>query len=111
VREASAMAPPVPALPGAVWDGRYSLGTGAVVPPGATLGALGDDATRLRRLSPLPFAVLQTLPTIRAGGALLAVPHLHYPEPAACAQMPVVFSPPRPAAAAPFLGADAFGDA
>ena len=80
VREPAAMAPPVPARPGAVWDGRFRLGEAALVPPGATLGALGGDAARLRRFSPLPSAVLRTLPAVRQGATLLAVPHLHYPD-------------------------------
>ena len=80
VREPAAMAPPVPAQPGAVWDGRFRLGAAALVPPGATLGALGADAARLRRFSPLPSAVLRTLPAVRQGATLLAVPHLLYPD-------------------------------
>ncbi|MEJ0017677.1 MAG: hypothetical protein WDN25_14140 [Acetobacteraceae bacterium] len=44
VREAAAMAPPVAADAGIVWDGRFRLGADADVPAGATLGALGDDA-------------------------------------------------------------------
>ena len=36
-------------VPGAVWDGRFRLGARRrALPPGATLGALGDDAARLR---------------------------------------------------------------
>jgi tRNA(Ile)-lysidine synthase len=107
VREPAAMAPPVPAQPGIVWDGRYRLGAAALVPPDATLGALGDDAARLRHLSPLPSVVLRTLPAIRLGAALLAVPHLLYPDRKGCECFPVLYSPPRPAAAAPFW----FGDA
>ena len=60
VREPAAMAPPVPARAGALWDGRFRLGDAALVPPGATLGALDGDAARLRRFSPLPSAVLRT---------------------------------------------------
>ena len=111
VREAAAMAPPVAAAPRAVWDGRFQIGPSARVVPAATLGPLGDDAVRVRRLSPLPSAVLQTLPAVRRGETLLAVPHLSYPDGEACACFPIVFSPPRPAAAAMFLGANAFGDA
>jgi tRNA(Ile)-lysidine synthase len=111
VREEAAMAPPVPALPGAIWDGRFRLATDALIPPGATLGALSDDAARLRRASPLPSAVLRTLPAVRLGAVLLAVPHLLYPDTDACARIPVTFCPPRPAAAAPFLAPNAFGDA
>jgi len=111
VREAAAMAPPVAALPGTVWDGRFRLGPRARAFPGATLGALGDDAAALRRVSPLPSAVLRTLPAVRLGETLLAVPHLSYPDADACASFPIIFSPPRPAAAASFLVANAFGDA
>jgi len=107
VREPAAMALPVPARPGVVWDGRFRLGAAALVPPGATLGALGDDAARLRHLSPLPSAVLWTLPAVRLGAVLLAVPHLLYPDRKGCECFPVLYSPPRPAAAAPFW----FGDA
>jgi tRNA(Ile)-lysidine synthase len=111
VREEAAMAPPVPAQPGIVWDGRFRLGGDAKIPPGATLGALGADAARLRRASPLPSAVLRTLPAVRLGTALLAVPHLHYPDADACACIPVMFIPPRPAAPASFAVSNAFRDA
>ena len=89
VREPAAMAPPVPARSGAVWDGRFRLGDAALAPPDATLGALGDDAARLRRLSPLPSAVLRTLPAVRLGAALLAVPHLFYPDRKGCECCPM----------------------
>jgi tRNA(Ile)-lysidine synthase len=107
VREAAAMAPAVLARPGAVWDGRFRLGNDAQVPPDTTLGALGDDASQLRRLSDLPSAILRTLPALRRGSTLLAVPHLFYPDRKGCACFPVQFSPPRPAAAAPFVIGDA----
>jgi tRNA(Ile)-lysidine synthase len=107
VREPAAMAPPVSARAGAVWDGRFRLGAPALIPPNATLGALGDDAARLRRFSPLPSAVLRTLPAVRLGAALLAVPHLFYPDRKGCEGFPMHFSPPRPAAGAPY----SFGDA
>lgn len=102
VREAAAMAPPVTARPSAVWDGRYRLARDATPPAGATLGALGQDATRLRGHSPLPAAVLRTLPALRSGTALLAVPHLGFPDAATCARLRVLFAPPRAAAGAPF---------
>jgi tRNA(Ile)-lysidine synthase len=107
VREAAAMAPPVPAGPDAVWDGRFRLGRGAAPQEGTTFGAVGGDAAKLRRHSMLPAAVLRTLPALRRGATLLAVPHLHYPERKACEGLDVVFSPPRPAVAAPYR----FGDA
>ena len=111
VREEAAMAPPVPAQPGIVWDGRFRIGADAKIPPGATLGALGADAARLRRVSPLPSAVLRTLPAVRLGVALLAVPHLNYPDADACACIPVTFTPPRPAVPASFAVSNAFRDA
>jgi tRNA(Ile)-lysidine synthase len=107
VREPTAMAPRVPARAGAVWDGRFRLCDPACVTADATFGALGDDAARLRRLSRLPSVVLRTLPAVRCGSALLAVPHLNYPDREGCSRFPVLFSPSRPAAAAPF----GFGDA
>ena len=48
VREAAAMAPPVPARAGVRWDGRFRLAAAPPPPEGAMLGALGDDAARLR---------------------------------------------------------------
>ncbi|HXA21842.1 MAG TPA: tRNA lysidine(34) synthetase TilS [Acetobacteraceae bacterium] len=104
LREAAAMAPPVAAVPGAVWDSRFRLQADALVPTGGVLGALGADAARLRHASPLPAAVLRTLPVVRLDGQLLAVPHLMYPDTQSCERIPLVFSPPIPAAAAPFLG-------
>jgi tRNA(Ile)-lysidine synthase len=102
IRETAAMAPPVPAVPDAVWDGRFQLSRSATVPSGAPLGALGDDAPRFRNRDGLPSAVLRTLPALRHDGMLVAVPHLLYPDPAACDRVRITFSPPRPACGAPF---------
>ncbi len=103
VREAAAMQAEIAAVPGAVWDRRFRLGQRAAPPPGSTLGALGGDAGRLRRCSDLPAAVLCTLPALRRGGELVAVPHLGYPSSQTCAATPILFSPPRPAAVAAFF--------
>jgi tRNA(Ile)-lysidine synthase len=102
VREAASMAPATQAVPGAVWDGRYRLARNATPPAGTTLGALGADARQFRRRSKLPAAVLRTLPALRSGATLLAVPHLRYPDSETCAHLGVLFAPPRPAAGAPF---------
>ena len=99
-REAAAIAPSQPAIAGALWDGRFCLTRRSVV--GCTIGALGNDAVRLRRWSNLPAALLRTLPTIRHNGALVAVPHLSYPNIATCRMMPIALNPGRPAAVAPF---------
>lgn len=103
VREAAAMQVETAAVPGAVWDRQFRLAQHATPPPGSTLGALGGDAGRLRHWSNLPAAVLCTLPALRRGGDLVAVPHLGYPSSEACAAASILFSPPRPAAVAPFF--------
>lgn len=106
VREAAAMAPPVPALDGARWDGRYRLEVAGTSFPNAELGALGADAARLRGWSDLPSAVLQTLPAVRAGGELIGVPHLRYPDALRCARYRAVFAPHGALTSAPFVAAD-----
>ena len=78
------------------------LARGATPPRGTTLGALDAEASRFRRRSKLPAAVLRTLPALRSGATLLAVPHLRYPDAETCARLNVLFAPPRPAAGAPF---------
>lgn len=100
MREAAAMTAAVPALPGAVWDGRFRLAAATALPPASTLGAVGDDAPLLRRVSKLPSAILRTLPAIRLEGSLLAVPHLAYPDRKTCAGISMLFCPRRPAAPA-----------
>ncbi len=105
VREAAAMAAPVTASPGTVWDSRFRLASTARPADDSRIGALGPDAARLRRLSPLPSAVLQTLPAVRRRNLLVAVPHLAYPDPGACAPFTVGFTPRRPLAGAPFVPA------
>lgn len=106
VREAAAMAGPVAAIPGAVWDGRFRLGAAASLPAGAELGALGAGAAALRRLPAarcLSAAVLRTLPAVRRDGRLFAVPHLGYPDFSVTRTVPVVFAPASPVACAPFV--------
>jgi hypothetical protein len=67
------------------------------------ISALGPDAARFRGIFGLPSAVLRTLPAVRRGTALVAVPHLDYPSAEDCAPLRMVFAPRRPAAGAPFL--------
>jgi len=102
VREASAMAPPVAAAPGGVWDGRFGLGAGTNWPAGALFGAVGDAAARLRRTTSLPAAVLRTLPGIWQHGVLVSVPHIGYPAPSAGLSLAVCACPGNPVAGAPF---------
>lgn len=104
VREPAAMAPPVVALPGVRWDGRFRLSFGANPPPGWHLGALGPAASTLRRLRPdWPAAVLQAMPALWDGARLAAIPALGYPDAAACAAVPLRFAPAVPLAGAAFL--------
>ncbi|MDE2200836.1 MAG: tRNA lysidine(34) synthetase TilS, partial [Rhodospirillales bacterium] len=99
VREAAAMGPPIPARRGSIWDGRFRL---RIDVPGASIGALGADAARVRQLSRLPAAVLATLPAFRRKGRLIGVPHLNYQGELPQGPDSVVFHPPFPAAGAPF---------
>lgn len=105
VREEAAMAAPVPAIPGAVWDGRFRIVAADAargLTAGMILGALGADAARLRRCSPLPACVLRALPALRLGDTLVTVPHLAYRERSASVSVALAFDPPRPVAGAAF---------
>ncbi len=105
VREAAAMAGPVAARPGAVWDGRFRLAADTDLAEGTLVGALGAvDAPSLRARSWLPAAVLETLPALRRADALVAVPHLCYASQSLCALPTPVFAPACAAAPAPFVG-------
>jgi tRNA(Ile)-lysidine synthase len=102
VREGRAIGPPVPAGRGNLWDGRFRVANGAA-PAGTMIAALGADSARFRRFSSLPSAVLRTLPALRRGNSLVAVPHLDYALSEDCDGLRMVFTPRRPAAGAPFL--------
>jgi tRNA(Ile)-lysidine synthase len=78
VREEAAIAAPAAASLDVLWDGRFRLVTDQAPPPGTSVGKLGSDAAHFRGHSPLPSAILRTLPTIRHGQRLVAVPHLGY---------------------------------
>lgn len=104
-REEAAIAAPVPALEGAMWDNRFRLTGGITLPADATIEALGADAARFRRATSLPSAVLRTLPAIRVGKVLAAVPHLGYGCLENDRRMIALFSPARPAAGANFVPA------
>jgi tRNA(Ile)-lysidine synthase len=90
-RDPGALAPPVEARPGAIWDGRFRLaGPGRA---GWWIGALGGDAAALRGGTALPAAVLRALPAIRdTQGALAAVPALLYPGAEACLRFGMIFA-------------------
>ena len=105
VKEQAAIAPPMPVANGMIWDGRFRLRVDPPLAERMTIGALGADAIHLRRRSKLPSAVLRTVPALRRGNILVAVPHLLYPAGMACTGVRAVFSPPRPLASAPFVPA------
>lgn len=101
VREIALMEAPIAALPGVRWDSRFQLG--AITQAGLMLGALGADAARLRRSArSWPAAALATLPALRRGADLVAVPHLGWPSASACRDLELAFTPPSPMACAPF---------
>ena len=104
-REPAACAPPVPAGPGARWDGRYVVCRSATLNHGWSIGALGDASAGLRRRSNLPAAILRSLPAFRDGDALAAVPHLDFPDQDACRRARVLFSPAQPLAGLAFVPA------
>ncbi len=91
VREEAAMAPPVAAGPGAVWDRRFRLSPCQDAQSGATLGAIGRDAAAIRRRISLPAAVVRTMPALRRDGRIID----HIP--------PAYFAPASPAAGATFF--------
>jgi tRNA(Ile)-lysidine synthase len=90
-REGAALAPPVPAVPGATWDGRFRLAT--CDEAGCELGAAGAEAAGLPRPAWLPAAVAATLPALRRNMVLVAVPGLAYPAPDAAARFRLLFRP------------------
>jgi tRNA(Ile)-lysidine synthase len=101
LRESRAMEGPVPAVPHAVWDGRFRL---AGAPPGGlagtvTLGALGPDSPAYRNRNGPAALVLHGLPTLRLDGTVIAVPHIGVGDP----RWHVLFDPRNSAAGAPFL--------
>jgi tRNA(Ile)-lysidine synthase len=105
-REAAAIASPVAAMPGTLWDGRFRLPAGESGWRHEVIGPLGADAARFRRVSDLPSAVLRTLPCFRdAAGRLLAVPHLAWSLDEKTRARALVFAPPVAASGAAFLPA------
>lgn len=108
VREASAIGPPVPAVPGAIWDGRFRL-LAARLPAGLAVGAVGDAAAGLRRHADLPAVILRTLPALWRAGTLAAVPALSYPDSSWATACRFALVPRLPAAAAPFVPAGVHG--
>ena len=96
-REEDAVMPPVAMLPDMTWDNRFRLITRQTVPGGARVGKLGAGAAGLRGWSDLPSSVLRTLPAIRIGDVVTAVPHLGYASHGTDTMVTMVlFSPCKP---------------
>lgn len=73
-REPARCAPPIPARPGALWDGRWLV---LSAPEGSWIGAWGADGPGERGRGGLPAAVAAGLPVLRDGaGRLLSIPAL-----------------------------------
>jgi tRNA(Ile)-lysidine synthase len=102
-REPAAMAPPVPAPPGALvaWDGRFRLALAAGAPAGLRLGALGSAPVESAAAEPLPALVRAGLPALlEEQGEVVAVPLLAYAKSgyngAWIARSRIFFRPTRP---------------
>ena len=81
-REARGSAPPAPASPWMLWDGRLRLA--GDVPAGAEAGQLGEaDAGGIRGTggSSMPRRALAAVPCLRVGGVLASVPELSLGRP------------------------------
>lgn len=104
-REPSAVAGPATVPPDGLlhWDGRWQI----EAPSGLTVGALGAEAAALVRADPharaLPRGVLATLPALRDGAALVAVPPIGYDAGCRGGTMRAVFRPPQPVSASATL--------
>ena len=102
VREEAAVMQAVAIARDATWDRRFRV-TAPGDKPATTVGKLGADAARFRRLSDLPSAVLRTLPAVRVGNSLVAVPHLRYATDGHGTAIRIWFAPARPVAGAAFV--------
>ncbi len=67
------------------------------------IGKLGADAARFRGIADLPSAILRTLPAVRLGNSVLAVPHLGYAVSNDHARIAILFTPLRPLAGPCFV--------
>jgi tRNA(Ile)-lysidine synthase len=103
VREEAAVAGPEVIAADTTWDNRFRLVGRWDFPAGATIGKLGAGAAQFRNISDLPSVILRTLPAVRLGKSLAAVPHLGYSANGEGAGLTVLFTPPRPVAGACFV--------
>lgn len=92
-REAAAVAGPVAAVRGAVWDGRFVV---CDTVPGGEIRALGRDLGAVRVRPGPPAAALLALPALWIAGKLWAVPHMAFAMGETCPSVSIVFRPARP---------------
>ena len=102
VREAAAMQGEIPAAANATWDSRFHIYFDGPPAPDATIGPLAADSAHFRSRTHLPSAVLRTLPAIRHGGAIVAIPHIGFFKEWTLHSLRVTLSPPVPLSGAPF---------
>lgn len=91
LREVASLAPPVAAVAGARWDGRFRLAGAAG--DGDVIAAAGEAARRLPRPVGIPAAVVPTLPALHRNGALAVLPALAYPCASAARRHAFLFMP------------------
>jgi tRNA(Ile)-lysidine synthase len=103
VREEAAIGDAIPASPGAIWDGRFRLIAPRDIPAGVMISKIGSDAARFRGRAALPFTVMQTLPAVRIGKVLAAVPNLGYINSENDVRVTMLFSPRQPLAGSEFV--------
>lgn len=112
-REPAAVAPAVEVVPGQTrWDGRFTLNLDGAA-ASLTFGALGADLATIRNkipssaLASIPAAARPTLPALKDGKGLVAVPFLRYfngrlNEAGTTPHFRMEFRPTRPLASAGF---------
>jgi tRNA(Ile)-lysidine synthase len=103
LREEAAAMEPVRAGRNTIWDNRFRVTATQDLPHTAMIGKLGADAARFRDTSYLPSAVLRTLPAVRSGKSLTAVPHLRYVAGEHDPTITALFTPPRQSAGPCFV--------
>jgi tRNA(Ile)-lysidine synthase len=102
IREEAAIMAPRAALADIIWDHRFKLPATVNFPAGAMVGKLGSDAAAFKKQSDLPSRVLRTLPAVRFGKDLAAVPFLHYAADNKFRSLVMLFAPRVPAAGLAF---------
>jgi tRNA(Ile)-lysidine synthase len=95
LREAAGLGPPVPAVAGAAWDGRFRLDPDV---PGCVLGPAGEGARGLPRPGWMPPGAVPALPALWRNGVLAALPALAYPDTGIAARLALGFAPQAGAA-------------